>query len=56
MQGSGLATGAWALRNTGTGNSGIIEGHRWIRIEGVSAPLRLDAGNFYLLSHVTPRL
>jgi hypothetical protein len=27
---------------------GIIEGSRWLWIEGVTERLRLDAGNFYI--------
>ena len=33
---------------------GIIEGSRWVWIEGVTEPLRLDAGDFYVLSHGGP--
>jgi Cupin len=33
---------------------GIVEGFRWLWIEGVTEPLRLDAGDFYLLSHGGP--
>jgi AraC-like DNA-binding protein len=48
------ASGSWALRFPDYRHmkfGGIIEGSRWIWIEGVTEPLRLDAGDFYLLSH-----
>jgi AraC-like DNA-binding protein len=51
------ASGAWALRFPDYRHlkfGGIIEGARWIWIEGVTEPLRLDAGDFYLLSHGGP--
>ena len=51
------AFGAWALRFPDFQHmkfGGIIEGSRWIWIEGVTEPLRLDAGDFYLLSHGGP--
>ncbi len=51
------ASGSWALRFPDYRHmkfGGIIEGSRWIWIEGVTEPLRLDAGDFYLLSHGGP--
>jgi AraC-like DNA-binding protein len=51
------ASGSWALRFPSYRHmkfGGIIEGSRWVWIEGVTAPLRLDAGDFYLLSHGGP--
>ncbi len=33
---------------------GIIEGSRWVWIEGVTEPLKLEAGDFYLSSHGGP--
>jgi AraC-like DNA-binding protein len=51
------ASGPWALRFPDYRYmkfGGIIEGSRWIWIEGVTEPLRLDAGDFYLLSHGGP--
>ena len=51
------ASGSWALRFPDYRHmkfGGIIEGSRWLWIEGVTAPLRLDAGDFYLLSHGGP--
>ncbi|MCZ0732939.1 AraC family transcriptional regulator [Phreatobacter sp. AB_2022a] len=51
------ASGSWALRFPDYRHmkfGGIIEGIRWLWIEGVTAPLRLAAGDFYLLSHGGP--
>ena len=51
------ASGAWALRFPEYRHmkfGGIIEGSRWVWIEGVTEPLRLEAGDFYLLSHGGP--
>jgi Cupin len=44
------ASGSWALRFPDYRHmkfGGIIEGSRWVWIEGVTEPLRLDAGDFY---------
>jgi AraC-like DNA-binding protein len=51
------ASGRWALRFPDYRHmkfGGIIEGSRWIWIEGATEPLRLDPGDFYLLSHGGP--
>jgi AraC-like DNA-binding protein len=51
------ASGSWALRFPEYRHmkfGGIIEGSRWIWIEGATPPLKLDAGDFYLLSHGGP--
>jgi AraC-like DNA-binding protein len=51
------ASGSWALRFPDYRHmkfGGIIQGSRWLWIEGVTEPLRLDAGDFYLLSHGGP--
>jgi AraC-like DNA-binding protein len=51
------ASGSWALRFPEYRHlkfGGVIEGSRWVWIEGVTEPLRLDAGDFYLLSHGGP--
>jgi AraC-like DNA-binding protein len=51
------ASGSWALRFPDYRHmkfGGIIEGSRWLWIEGVTEPVRLDAGDFYLLSHGGP--
>jgi AraC-like DNA-binding protein len=51
------ASGSWALRFPDYRHmkfGGIVEGSRWVWIEGVTEPLRLDAGDFYLLSHGGP--
>jgi AraC-like DNA-binding protein len=51
------ASGSWALRFPDYRHmkfGGIIEGSRWLWIEGVTEPLRLDAGDFYLLSQGGP--
>lgn len=51
------ASGSWALRFPDYRHmkfGGIIEGSRWIWIEGVTEPLELDAGDFYLLTHGGP--
>jgi Cupin len=45
------ASGRWALRFPDYRHmkfGGIIEGSRWIWIEDVTEPLRLDPGDFYL--------
>jgi AraC-like DNA-binding protein len=47
-------SGSWALRFPEYRHmkfGGVIEGYRWVWIEGVTEPLRLEAGDFYLLSH-----
>ena len=33
---------------------GVIEGSRWVWIEGVTEPLKLEAGDFYLLTNGAP--
>lgn len=51
------ASGSWGLRFPEYRHmkfGGIIEGARWIWIEGVTEPLRLEEGDFYLLSHGSP--
>jgi len=51
------ASGAWALRVPEYRHmkfGGIIEGSRWLWIEGVTEPVKLEAGDFYLLSHGGP--
>ena len=51
------ASGRWALRFPEYEHmkfGGIIEGSRWIWIEGLTEPLKLDPGDFYLLSHGGP--
>ncbi len=51
------ASGRWALRFPDYAHmkfGGVIEGTRWIWIEGLTAPLKLEAGDFYLLSHGGP--
>jgi AraC-like DNA-binding protein len=51
------ASGSWSLRFPQYRHmkfGGIIEGSRWLWIEGITDPLKLDAGDFYLLSHGGP--
>ena len=51
------ASGSWALRFPEYRHvkfGGIIEGCRWLWIEGAKQPVRLEAGDFYLLSHGRP--
>jgi AraC-like DNA-binding protein len=51
------ASGSWALRFPDYRYmkfGGIIEGTRWLWIEGVGKPVELQAGDFYLLSHGGP--
>lgn len=51
------ASGSWALRFPEYKHmkfGGIIEGSRWIWIEGVTQPVKLDAGDFYLLTDGGP--
>lgn len=51
------ASGSWALRFPAYKHmkfGGVIEGSRWVWIEGVTEPLRVEAGDFYLLSNGGP--
>lgn len=51
------ASGSWALRFPEYKHlkfGGIIEGSRWLWIEGITEPVRLDAGDFYLISNGRP--
>lgn len=51
------ASGSWALRFGAYKHmkfGGIIEGSRWVWIEGVTEPLKLEAGDFYLLTDGAP--
>lgn len=51
------AHGSWALRFPSYKHmkfGGIIEGTRWVWIEGVTSPVELQAGDFYLLTDGGP--
>ncbi|MDB5978803.1 MAG: transcriptional regulator, AraC family [Nevskia sp.] len=51
------AAGPWAMRFPGYQHlkfGGVIEGARWLWIEGVLAPVKMEAGDFYLLSNGLP--
>jgi AraC-like DNA-binding protein len=51
------AAGPWGLRFPGYRHikfGGVIEGHEWIWIEGVTTPVKLVEGDFYLLTDGSP--
>jgi AraC-like DNA-binding protein len=53
------AAGSWALRFPQYSHMKfgcVIEGRRWVWIEGTTAPLLLEPGDFYLISSGTPYL
>jgi hypothetical protein len=50
-------SGAWAMRFPASRHvkfGGVIEGARWLWIDGVIEPVRFEAGDFYLLTNGLP--
>jgi AraC-like DNA-binding protein len=50
-------SGRWTMRFPAYRHvkfGGVLEGTRWLWIEGKTEPVKLDEGDFYLLTNVTP--